>query len=188
MARLEKLALWIMAAAVLIPGPSPAQAPAQAPEGGAPPGPVNVWTFSTDTSNNLVIQDLSSFASAQGSMTGQPVCLQYASPCPSENARIRRKFSLRGAGGKGGEWRLDLGDMVFPQGGMSLPLTAGTTGDKGTVQAVSSPGPWTIDLQRIPATELRAGDGKRWKVALNLEKADAGSGCWVEVQCPAKAQ
>jgi len=95
---------------------------------------------------------------------------------------------LRGIGGKAAEWRLDLGDTIFPQGGMSLPLTAGLTGDKGTVQAVSSPGPWTIDLQRIPATELRAGEGKKWRVALNLEKVEAGSGCWIEVQCPAKGQ
>jgi hypothetical protein len=188
MARLEKLALWLMAATVMVPGVSTAQAPAPAGTGAAAaPGPVNVWTFSTDSSNNLVIQDFSSFATAQGAVAGQPLCLQYASPCPTENARVRRRYSLRGTGGKNSEWRLELGDMVFPQGGMSLPFTAGTTGDKGTVQAVSSPGPWTIDLQRIPATELHAGDGKRWKVALNLEKAEAGGGCWVDVQCPAKS-
>jgi hypothetical protein len=192
MARLEKLALWLVAAAVMVPIVCKAQAPAPAGAGtaaGGAPGPVNVWTFSTDSSNNLVIQDFSSFATAQGSVVGQPICLQFAAPCPTENAnRVRRRYSLRGTGGKAAEWRLELADMVFPQGGMSLPFTAGTTGDKGTVQAVSSPGPWTIDLQRIPATELHAGDGKRWKVGLNLEKVEAGSGCWVEVQCPAKGQ
>jgi hypothetical protein len=180
MARLEKLALWLVTAAVMTPGLSLAQDP-----GGEAAGPPNVWTFSTDASNNLVIQDFSSFASGQGGTVGQLICLQYAAPCPSDTARLRKKYSLRGNGGKASEWRLELGDAVFPQGGMSLPMTANITGDKGTVQAVSSPGPWTIDLQRIPAVELRAGEGKKWKVALNLEKAEAGAGCWIEVQCPA---
>jgi hypothetical protein len=187
MARLEKLAPWLVAAAVMAPGISAAQTPEQAPAGEAPAS-TNVWTFSVDTSNNLVIQDLSSFASAQGTVVGQPVCLQFTSPCPTDSVRNRRKYSVRGAGGRGTEWRLDLGDTVFPEGGMSLPLQAGVTADKGTVQAVSSPGPWTIDLQRIPAAELRAGEGKKWKVALRLEKADAGGSCWLEVQCPARAQ
>lgn len=183
MARLEKLALRLLTAAILAPGMSLAQAP----EGEAPAS-TNIWTFSADSSNNLVIQDLSSFASAQSSVVGQPICLQYASPCPSDSARIRRKYSVRGTGGRGTDWRLELGDMVYPQGGMSLPFQAGVTAEKGTVQAVSSPGPWTIDLQRIPAADLRAGEGKKWKVALNLEKAEAGAGCWIEIQCPARAQ
>ena len=183
MARFEKLACWLVAVTVMAPVVSRAQSPAPAPAG-ATPGPVNVWTFCTDSSNNLVIQDFSSFSTALGAVTGQPICLQFASPYPSEGVRLRRKLSLRGTG-KNSEWRLELGDTIFPQGGMSLPFVAITNGDKGTVQAVSSPGPWTIDLQRIPATELRAGDGKRWKVALNLEKTEAG--CWLEVQCPAKS-
>ena len=183
MARLETLALWLVAGVVMVAG----VAAAQTPEAAAP-APVNVWTFSTDSANNLVIQDSSSFATAQGTVTGQPTCLQYATPCPADSARVRRRFSLRGIGGKGAEWRLELGDTIFPQGGMSLPMTAGLTGDRGTVQTVTSPGPWTVDLQRIPATELRAGEGKKWKIALNLEKVEAGSGCWIEVQCPAKSQ
>jgi hypothetical protein len=181
MARFEKLAFWLVVLAVIAPGVSRAQTPAPA---AAAPAPANVWTFSTDASNNLVIQDFASFSSAQGAVSGQPTCLQFAAPCPSDNARLRRKLTLRGTG-KNSEWRLELGDTLFPQGGMSLPFTAGTNSDKGTVQAVSSPGPWTIDLQRVPATELRAGDGKRWKCALNLEKTE--SGCWLEVQCPAKS-
>jgi hypothetical protein len=191
MARLEKLAPWLVAAAVMAPGASVAQTPEQAPAGEVPaeaPASSNVWTFSVDSSNNLVIQDLSSFASAQGPAVGQPVCLQFASPCPSDSARIRRRYSVRGTGGRGKEWRLDLGDTVFPEGGMALPFQAGVTAETGTVQAVSSPGPWTIDLQRIPAADLRAGEGKKWKVALRLEKADAGGSCWVEVGCPARAQ
>ena len=182
MARFEKLACWLVAATVMVSGVSWAQTPAPA---GATPGPVNVWTFCTDSSNNLVIQDFSSFSTAQGAVTGQPICLQFASPCPSEGVRLRRKLSLRGTGAKNSEWRLELADALYPSGGMSLPFVAITNGDKGTVQAVSSPGPWTIDLQRIPATELRAGDGKRWKVALNMEKTEAG--CWLEVQCPANS-
>jgi hypothetical protein len=191
MARLEKLTPWLVAAAILAPGMSAAQTPEQAPAGTVleeASAATSVWTFSTDSSNNLVIQDLASFASAQGPVVGQPICLRFATPCPSDSARIRRKYSVRGAGGRGKEWRLDLGDMVFPEGGMSLPFQAGVTADTGTVQAVSSPGPWTIDLQRIPAAELRAGEGKKWKVALRLEKADAGGSCWVEVGCPARAQ
>jgi len=183
MARFEKLAFWLVALIVMVPGVSRAQTPA--PAAAAAPAPANVWTFSTDPSNNLVIQDFASFASALGTVTGQPICRRRASPCPSDNARLRRKLSLRGSGGKNGEWRLELADTIFPQGGMSLPFTASTNGDKCTVQAVSSPGPWTIDLQRVPATEQRAGDGKQWKVALNLEKTE--SGCWLEVQCPAKS-
>jgi len=186
MASLEKLAPWLVAAALMGPSVSVAQTPEQAPAEGVPAS-TNVWTFSTDSSNNLVIQDLSSFASAQG-VVGQPICLQFATPCPSDSARIRRKYSVRGKGGRGTDWHLELGDTVFPEGGMSLPFQAGVTADTGTVQAVSSPGPWTIDLQRIPAAELRAGEGKKWRVALRLEKADAGGSCWVEVQCPARAQ
>lgn len=184
MARFEKLAFGLVALIVMVPGVSRAQAPAPA-AGGTTAGPVNVWTFSTDSSNNLVIQDFAGLSTAQGAVVGQPICLQFAAPCPTENARLRRKYSLRGSGAKNSEWRLELSDAIFPQGGMSLPFIASTNGDKGTVQAVSSPGPWTIDLQRIPATEQRAGDGKQWKVALNLEKTEAG--CWLEVQCPAKS-
>jgi hypothetical protein len=54
------------------------------------------------------------------------------------------------------------------------------------VQVVSSPGAWSVDLQRIPATELRVGDGKRWNVYLILSgapPASASETCWIEVGC-----
>jgi hypothetical protein len=183
MARLEKLALCLVAAAFLTPGAVLAQT-----ADAAPSTPSNVWTFCTDSSNNLVVQDLSSYATSPAAGMGQPFCLQYAAPCPSDSARIRRKYTVRGASGRGSEWRLDVAEPIYPQGGMTLPLTAGVTGDKGTVQVVSSPGPWTVDLTRIPAFELHAGEGKKWKVGLTLEKTESGAGCWLEVQCPARAQ
>ena len=180
MSRLERLVLWLVAAAVMVPGISQAQAP-----GDGAATPANVWTFSTDSSSNLVIQDLPSFLTdVQGSIVGVPFCLQYAAPCPSDSVRTRRKYTLRGGGSKGSEWRLELGDMVYPQGGMMLPMIANITGDKGTVQVMTSPGPWTIDLSRIPAAELKAGEGKKWKVNFLLDQAEAGAGCWIEVQCP----
>ena len=190
MARLRKVALWLATTALVTPpGPLAAQQPpAGAPASGAAV-PVNVWAFCTDRANNLLIQDLPSFTSAPaGSVVGQSACVQFAAPCPSDSARTRRRYSLRNSRERNSEWRLDLGDPAFANGGMSLPLTANIVSEKGTVQVVSSPGPWSVNLTRIPAAELRAGEGKKWKVDLVLEKAEPGAGCWVEVQCPARAQ
>jgi hypothetical protein len=183
MPRLERLAFCLLATSLLAPG----VLLAQAPEGTAA-APANVWTFCTDSSNNLLIQDLSSYLEGQSAAVGQKFCLQYAVPCPAESIRMRRKITLRGGGGKGSEWRLEIADTLYPQGGMTLPMTANVIGDRGTVQVVSSPGPWTVDLSRIPAVELRAGEGKRWRVNMTLENAEAGAGCWIEVQCPVRSQ
>lgn len=184
MARLEKLFLWLVATSFLTAGVAFAQTPEESP---APP-PANVWTFCTDPTNNLLVQDLSSYSVGQESIVGQKLCLQYAVPCPSDSIRTRRKVTLRGPGGKEGDWHLELGDTIYPQGGMTLPMTANVISDKGTVQIVSSPGPWTVDLTRIPMVELRAGEGKKWRVNLTLENAEAGGGCWIEVQCPVRGQ
>jgi len=150
--------------------------------------PANVWTFCSDSSNNLLIQDLSSYLEGQGETMGQKFCVQYLVPCGADSIRTRRKVTLRGPGGKSSEWRLEIADVVYPQGGMTLPMTANVIGDKGTVQVVTSPGPWTVDLTRVPAVELRAGEGKKWRVNLQLQNAEAGSGCWIEVQCPVRGQ
>jgi len=184
MVRLEKLVLWLAATSFLTAG----VVLAQTPEESAAPVPANVWTFCADSSNNLLIQDLSSYLQAQSAVVGQKLCLQYAVPCPSDSVRTRRKVTLRGPGGKDSEWRIELGDTVYPQGGMTLPMTANVIGEKGTVQVVSSPGPWTVDLTRIPMVELRAGEGKKWRVNMTLESAEAGAGCWIEVQCPVRGQ
>lgn len=165
----------------------PASAPAQDPATGGSPvpmGALNTWTFSTDAANNLVIQDLSSFQAAQGAAVGDAVCLQFLLSCPTDAVRTRRRYSLRNQREKGAEWRLELGEASLQSDGMSLPLQVGV-GEKGVVQVISSPGAWNVDLRRIPATELRAGDGKRWNVTLSLTSDVAGQGCWIEVQCPA---
>jgi hypothetical protein len=183
MAKLKRLAFWLVATSLLSSGVLLAQTPEA-----SPPPPANVWTFCTDSANNLLIQDLSSFLEGQSTPVGQKFCLQYAVPCPADAIRTRRRVSLRGNGGKGSEWRLEIADVLYPQGGMTLPMTANITGDKGTVQVVSSAGPWTVDLTRVPAVELRAGEGKKWRVNMTLDKAEAGGGCWIEVQCPARSQ
>lgn len=153
-------------------------------------GSSNTWTFSTDSANNLVIQDLETFSSAQG-VTGQALCLSYRPACPSSSERrandlqlARTRYTLRGAGGKGAEWRVELGQPTSRDSATVLPFLVGVL-EQGVVQVVSSPGAWSVDLQRIPAAELRVGDGKRWNVYLTLAAppADANS-CWIEVGCP----
>jgi hypothetical protein len=53
------------------------------------------------------------------------------------------------------------------------------------VQVVSGDGPWTVDLKRIPAADTKAGEGKKWKLGINLSTGATSDGCWIEVQCPA---
>ena len=98
---------------------------------------------------------------------------------------------LRGTGanggGKGFEWRVEPGQPTVRDTGATLPFLVGVV-EQGMVQIVSTPGPWTIELQRIPAAELRVGDGKRWNVFLRWSEAppDArADACWIEVGCPA---
>ena len=70
--------------------------------------------------------------------------------------------------------------------GTTLPFLVGGV-EQGMVQIVSSPGPWTIELQRIPASELRVGDGKRWNVFLRFAEVPADpsvNACWIEMPCP----
>lgn len=176
MPRLDRLALSLVAA--LLVSPEVLRAQDTGGEGGA----ANVWTFSTDSSNNLVIQDLASLRAGQ--VAGQTVCLQWLPICPDDVPRPRRRYSIRNLRDKNAEWRIEVGEPVFPDGSMSLPLEVGV-GEVGMVQVMSGEGPWTVDLRRVPAVELNAGDGKRWKVGINLTSPNAtASGCWVEVQCP----
>jgi hypothetical protein len=154
------------------------------------PAGSNTWTFSTDTSNNLLIQDLESLATAQG-VVGPPVCLRFYPLCPSASERrsadlrlARPRYTLR-AGGKGGDWRVEPGQPTVRDTGTILPFQVGVQ-EQGMVQVVSSPGAWSVDLQRIPAAELRVGDGKRWNVFLALAgapPASASETCWIEVGC-----
>ena len=156
------------------------------------------WTFSTDSANNLVIQDLEAFKTATGRV-GEALCLQYYPSCPSSFDRrandlrlARPRYALRGigagtGGGKGFEWRVEPGQPTVRDTGAILPFLVGGV-EQGMVQIVSTPGPWTIELQRIPAAELRVGDGKRWNVFLTLSEAPPGpdaEACWIEVACPA---
>lgn len=176
---------WVPAVVVLVmAGESLASAQASASR--------DVWTFSTDSSNNLVIQDLEAFATATGRV-GAPLCLQFRAACPSSFDRrandlrlARNRYTLPGAGGKGNEWRVELGQPTVRDTGTILPFVVGGV-EQGMVQIVSSPGAWTLDLQRIPAAELRVGDGKRWNVFLGFSEppptADAEA-CWLEVACP----
>jgi hypothetical protein len=181
MPRLEKLTLSIVIATFLSSDSSLAQSGAA----------TNTWTFSADSSNNLVIQDLSSFSTSQGEVLGSPICLQYLPVCPTDRNDLlptRRRYTVRGMRGNGMEWRIDLGRVALQDGGgMTLPLEVGV-GEQGVVQVVSSPGAWNVDLQRIPAVELRAGDGKKWRVALSMTEGATADGCWIEVQCPAREQ
>ncbi|HEX7181645.1 MAG TPA: hypothetical protein VF756_07365 [Thermoanaerobaculia bacterium] len=181
MPRFEKLALSLVIAIFLSSDSSLAQSGAAA----------NTWTFSADSSNNLVIQDLSSFSASQGEVLGGPICLQYLPVCPTDRNDLlptRRRYAIRGTRGSGTEWRIDLGRVTLQDGGgMTLPLEVGV-GEKGVVQVVTSEGAWNVDLQRIPAVELRAGDGKRWRVALSMTEGATADGCWIEVQCPARGQ
>lgn len=154
------------------------------------------WTFSTDSANNLVIQDLEAFTTSTGRV-GDSLCLQYYPSCPSNFDRrandlrlSRPRYVLRGTGanggGKGFEWRVEPGQPTVRDTGATLPFMVGGV-EQGMVQIVSSPGPWTIELQRIPAAELRVGDGKRWNVFLRLSEAPpdaSAAACWIEVGCP----
>lgn len=156
-------------------------------------GSRGTWTFSTDSSNNLVIQDLEAFATATGRV-GDTLCLQYHPACPSSSDRrandlrlARPRYVLRGnGGGKGFEWRVEPDNPAVRDTGTTLPFLVGGV-EQGMVQIVSSPGPWTIELQRIPASELRVGDGKRWNVFLRFAEAPADpnmNACWIEIPCP----
>jgi hypothetical protein len=154
------------------------------------------WTFSTDSANNLVIQDLEAYNTAPGRV-GDALCLQYYPACPSSADRrtselrlARPRYTLRGTGanggGKGFEWRVEPGQPTVRDTGATLPFLVGGV-EQGMVQIVSSPGPWTVDMQRIPASELRVGDGKRWNVYLRLAEAPPDpnvQACWIEVGCP----
>jgi len=151
----------------------------------------DTWTFSRDSTNNLVIQDLDTFVSSQAN--GPAVCLQFRPVCPSSFDRrandlrlAKPRYILRGiAGGSQTNWRIDVGDPAVRSTGTTLPFQVGGV-EEGAVQVVSSPGPWTVNLQRIPAAELRVGDGKRWNVYLTLSDAppEGTIGCWLEIACP----
>lgn len=156
-------------------------------------GSRGTWTFSTDSANNLVIQDLEAYTTATGRV-GDALCLQYYPACPSSFDRrandlrlARQRYVLRGTGaGKGFEWRVEPADPQVRDTGPTLPFLVGGV-EQGMVQIVSSPGPWTIELQRIPASELRVGDGKRWNVFLRFAEAPpdpSADACWIEVGCP----
>jgi hypothetical protein len=151
----------------------------------------NTWTFSVDSANNLVIQDLEAFNAAQ--VTGMRLCLRYQPACPSASDRraadlrlAKPRYILRG-GGAGGDWRVEPGAPTVRDTGAVMPFQVGGV-EQGMVQIVSSPGVWSVDLQRIPASELRVGDGKRWNVFLTLAGAPPDPGiesCWIEVGCTA---
>lgn len=178
MPRLDKLALSLVAALL-------ATTDTALPQGSGPSGAANVWTFSTDSSNNLVIQDLASLSAAQGSVKGGAVCIQWMPACPTDVPKPRRRYSIRTLRDKNAEWRIEVGETRITEQGMTLPLEVGV-GETGMVQVVSGDGPWQVEMRRVPAVELNAGDGKVWRVGLNLNGAGITSdGCWIEVQCPA---
>lgn len=174
MPRLDKLALSLVAAFLAIPEMAAAQSP-------GPGGAANVWTFTTDASNNLVVQDLASLSTAPA--TGNAVCIQWVPVCPTDVPKPRRRYSLRNVREKNGEWRLDVGDVRFSDAGMTLPLEV-AVGETGMVQVVSGDGLWSVDLKRVPAVETNAGDGKIWRLGINLTTGATNEGCWIEVQCP----
>ena len=176
MPRLEKLALLLVAAFLALPEMAPAQ---------SGPGAANVWTFSTDSANNLVVQDLASLNAAP--VTGSVVCIQWMSTCPNDVPKPRRRYALRNVRDKNEEWRIEVGDTRVSDTGMMLPLEVGV-GGTSMVQVVSGDGPWTVDLKRVPAVELRAEEGKKWKLSLNLSSGVTSEGCWIEVQCPAAGE
>jgi hypothetical protein len=172
MPRLDKLALLLVAAFLAMPEMA-------SPQSG--PGSANVWTFSTDSSNNLVVQDLAALSAAPAA--GTVVCIQWMSTCPNDVPKPRRRYALRNVREKNGEWRIEVGETRISDAGMTLLFEVGV-GETGMVQVVSGDGPWTVDLKRIPGVELKAGDGKRWKLSLNLTSGVTSEGCWIEVQCP----
>jgi hypothetical protein len=178
MPRLDKLALSLVAAFLTVPEMAPAQS-------SGPSGAASVWTFSTDASNNLVVQDLASLSAAP--TAGDSVCIQWMQTCPNDVPKPRRRYSIRNLRDKNAEWRIEIGQATFSNSGMTLPLEVGV-GEVGMVQVVSGDGPWTVDLRRIPGVELNAGDGKRWRLGLNLASGATSEGCWIEVQCPGSDQ
>jgi hypothetical protein len=183
--RVRVRCVLVLAALFTILGPGGASAQSEPTAGTA-----NTWTFSVDSNNNLVVQDLEAFNAAQ--VTGMRLCLRYHPACPSASDRrsadlklARPRYTLRG--GSGGDWRIEPGQPTVRDTGAVLPFQVGGV-EQGMVQVVSSPGAWAVDLQRIPASELRVGDGKRWNVFLTLSGAPADSGagsCWIEVGCGA---
>ena len=177
MPRLVTLALSLVAAGLAVPEIALAQSTG--------PGAANVWTFSTDSSNNLVVQDLASLSSAGAA--GQAVCIQWVQVCPTDVPKPRRRYLLRNTREKNGEWRIELGNATSSDTGMALPVEVGV-GGTAMIQVVSGEGPWTIDLRRVPAVDTNAGDGKKWKLSLNLASSGTSEGCWIEVQCPGAAQ
>ncbi|HEY6552677.1 MAG TPA: hypothetical protein VI669_04945, partial [Vicinamibacteria bacterium] len=97
MKRLPEILPAILAVAIAGEGAARAQA-----------GPGATWTFSTDSANNLVIQDLEAFTTSTGRV-GDALCLQYYPACPSSFDRrandlrlARSRYVLRGTGGTGG--------------------------------------------------------------------------------------
>jgi hypothetical protein len=177
------LILAALTAAILVPGAASAQSE-------TPSGSASTWTFSIDSANNLVIQDLDAFKAAQ--VTGMRLCVRYYPACPSATDRrsadlklVKPRYTLRG-NGSGGDWRIEPGQPTVRDTGSVLPFQVGGV-EQGMVQVVSSPGAWSVDLQRIPASELRVGDGKRWNVFLTLSGSppESGEGCWIEVSCSA---
>jgi hypothetical protein len=181
--RVRVRCVLVLAALFAIVGPGGASAQSDAT--------ASTWTFSIDSANNLVVQDLGAFNAAQ--VTGMRLCLRYYQACPSPTDRrsadlrlAKPRYTLRGSG-SGGDWRIEPAQPTVRDTGAVLPFQVGGV-EQGMVQVVSSPGAWSVDLQRIPASELRVGDGKRWNVFLTL----AGSspepgieGCWIEVGCSA---
>lgn len=180
MPRLATLALLLVAACLAASGIALGQGTVTGP------GAANVWTFTTDSTNNLVVQDLASLSSG-GAVTGQSVCIQWMSACPNDVPKPRRRYALRNVRDRNGEWRIEVGNATFSDVGMTLPLELGV-GDSGMVQVVSGDGPWTVDLRRVPAVELKAGDGKKWRLGLNLTSGASSEGCWIEVQCPGASE
>lgn len=172
MPRLDRLALSLLAACLVNPGIALAQGPGS--------GAANVWTLSTDSSNNLVVQDLASLTTAPAS--GTTVCVQWVPVCPTDVPKPRRRYSLRNVREKTGEWRIEVGEPTFSDAGMTLPLEVAV--GEGMVQVVSGEGPWSVDMRRIPAVETKAGEGKKWKLGINLTTGATNEGCWIEVQCP----
>src|SRR5262245_20623354 len=113
MPRLVTLALSLVAAGLAVPETALAQ--------GTGPGAANVWTFSTDSSNNLVVQDLASL-SAAGAVKGQAVCIQWVAVCPTDVPKPRRRYLLRNTREKNGEWRIEIGNATSSDTGMALPV------------------------------------------------------------------
>ncbi len=173
MPRLDTLARTLVVASLVISGAALAQSPGT--------GAANVWTFTTDPSNNLVVQDLASLAASSGAK-GQSMCIQWMAVCPTDVAKPRRRYLLRNSREKSAEWKIDVGQQSVSGDAMALPLEVSV--GEGMVQVVSGEGPWTIDLKRVPAVELNAGEGKKWKLTLNLTTGATPEGCWIEVQCP----